>query len=322
MDAIVVTELRKRYGEVQALDGVGFAVREGEVFGLLGPNGAGKSTTVRVLATLTKPDGGSAVVAGNDVVRDPNAVRRSIGYVPQSSGVDRDATGRENLMLQGRIQRLRGGALERRVDELLDLVGLSDAADRLARTYSGGMKRRLDIALGLVHRPSVLFLDEPTTGLDPEARTAMWEELGTLAHRESLTILLTTHYLEEADQLADRLAIVSRGKIVVEGTPEELKRGLRGEAVSVRLADSDRVRAEAVVDLLEGVHETTVDGEVLRMRVDSGARAIPSILSALESNGISVEAVASHRPSLDDVYLHYTGYDFAEDDRAANGKGA
>ena len=320
MDSIVVTELRKRYGEVQALDGVGFAVHEGEVFGLLGPNGAGKSTTVRVLATLTKPDSGSAVVAGNDVVRDPNAVRRSIGYVPQSSGVDRDATGRENLMLQGRIQRLRGGALRRRVDELLELVGLSDAADRLARTYSGGMKRRLDIALGLVHRPSVLFLDEPTTGLDPEARTAMWEELGTLAHRESLTILLTTHYLEEADQLADRLAIVSRGKIVVEGTPDELKRGLRGEAVSVRLADSDRVRAEAVVDLLEGVHETTVDGETLRMRVDSGARAIPSILSALESNGISVESVASHRPSLDDVYLHYTGFEFAEDDRAANGK--
>ncbi len=319
MDAIVVTELRKRYGEVQALDGVGFAVREGEVFGLLGPNGAGKSTTVRVLATLTKPDSGSAVVAGNDVVRDPNAVRRSIGYVPQSSGVDRDATGRENLVLQGRIQRLRGDALKRRVDELLELVGLSDAADRLARTYSGGMKRRLDIALGLVHRPSVLFLDEPTTGLDPEARTAMWEELGTLASRESLTILLTTHYLEEADQLADRLAIVSRGKIVVEGTPEELKRGLRGEAVSVRLADSDRIRAEAVVDLVEGVHETTVDGEVLRMRVDSGARAIPSILSALESNGISVESVASHRPSLDDVYLHYTGYEFAEDDRAADG---
>jgi len=319
VDSIVVTELRKRYGDVQALDGVGFVVREGEVFGLLGPNGAGKSTTVRVLATLTKPDSGSAIVAGNDVVHDPTAVRRSIGYVPQSSGIDRDATGRENLMLQGHIQRLGGDDLKRRVDELFELVGLADAADRLARTYSGGMKRRLDIALGLVHRPSVLFLDEPTTGLDPEARTAMWEELGTLAHRESLTILLTTHYLEEADQLADRLAIVSRGKIVVEGTPEELKRGLRGEAVSVRLADGDRVRAEAVVDLLAGVHETIAEGEVLRMRVDSGARAIPTILSALESNGISVEAVASHRPSLDDVYLHYTGYEFAEDDRAADG---
>ena len=320
MDAIVVSELIKHYGDVKALDGVSFAVREGEVFGLLGPNGAGKSTTVRVLTTLTKPDSGVATVAGHDVVGDPNAVRRSIGYVPQTSGLDRDATGRENLMLQGRIQRLGGSALKRRADELLELVGLSDAADRLARTYSGGMKRRLDIALGLVHRPSVLFLDEPTTGLDPEARVMMWEELGTLARRESLTILLTTHYLEEADQLADRLAIVSRGRVVVEGTPDELKRGLRGEAVSVRLDDGDRIRAEAVVDLLDGVHETTAEGNVLRMRVDSGARAIPTILSALESNGISVEAVASHRPSLDDVYLHYTGFEFAADDQASNGK--
>jgi ABC-2 type transport system ATP-binding protein len=317
VDAIVVTELRKRYGEVQALDGVTFAVREGEVFGLLGPNGAGKSTTVRVLATLTKLDAGIATVAGHEVVRDPNAVRRSIGYVPQSSGLDQEATGRENLMLQGRIQRLRGSDLKRRVDELLELVGLTEAADRIARGYSGGMKRRLDIALGLVHRPSVLLLDEPTTGLDPEARAMMWDELATLAGRESLTILLTTHYLEEADQLADRIAIVSRGRVVVEGTPDELKSGLRGEAVLVRLADGHHSRAQAVLDLLAGVHETTVDGELLRMRVDSGARAIPSILSTLESNGISVESVSSHRPSLDDVYLHYTGYDFAEEDRAA-----
>jgi ABC-2 type transport system ATP-binding protein len=317
VDAIVVSDLRKRYGEVQALDGVSFAVREGEVFGLLGPNGAGKSTSVRVCTTLTKPDSGTAVVAGNDAVRDANAVRRAIGYVPQNSGLDPDGTGRENLMLQGRIQRLHGADLKRRVDELLTLVGLSDAADRLARGYSGGMKRRLDIALGLVHRPSVLFLDEPTTGLDPEARALMWDELSRLASSESLTILLTTHYLEEADELADRIAIVSRGKVVVEGTPDELKAGLRGEAVSVRLADGHRERAESVLGVLEDVHETTVDGELLRMRVDSGARAIPSILSVLESNGIAVESVSSHRPSLDDVYLHYTGFDFGEDDRAA-----
>jgi ABC-2 type transport system ATP-binding protein len=183
--------------------------------------------------------------------------------------------------------------------------------------YSGGMKCRLDIALGLVHSPQVLFLDEPTTGLDPEARVAMWEELGALASRETLTILLTTHYLEEADQLADRLAIVSRGKIVVEGTPEELKRKLRGEAVSVELAASTDCDPVAAVLGLAGVHEAQLEGRHLRTRVESGARAIPGILSALEGAGIGVESVTSHRPSLDDVYLHYTGREFASDEEAA-----
>src|SRR3954451_2481392 len=238
MDAIVVNDLRKRYGEVQALDGVSFAVSEGEVFGLLGPNGAGKSTTVRVLVTLTQPDEGSASVAGHDVRRQQNAVRRAIGYVPQDSGVDQFGTGRENLMLQGRVQGMGGKDLRARTDELLKLVGIADAADRIVKTYSGGMRRRLDIALGLVHRPRVLFLDEPTTGLDPEARVAMWDEVSRLAEAEALTILLTTHYLEEADQLADRLAIVSRGRIVVEGTPASLKANLRGDAVHIELEHS------------------------------------------------------------------------------------
>jgi ABC-2 type transport system ATP-binding protein len=314
VDAIRVDQLRKSYGDVQALDGVSFAVRAGEVFGLLGPNGAGKSTTVKVLATLTKPDSGRAEVAGRDVVQEPNAVRRAIGYVPQSSGVDRDATGRENLMLQGRVQGMNGPALEKRVAELLELLGLAEAADRVVRGYSGGMKRRLDVGLGLVHRPQVLFLDEPTTGLDPEARASMWDELERLAEGESLTILLTTHYMEEADELADRLAIVSRGRVVVEGTPEELKQSLRGEAVEVELADGQATEAEAVVAALEGVLEASVDGRRLRSRVASGARAIPSILSALESEGIGVEAVTTHRPSLDDVYLHYTGREFAAED--------
>ncbi len=245
MDAIVTEDLHKRYKTVQALDGVSFSVREGEVFGLLGPNGAGKSTSVRVLTTLTKPDSGRALVAGEDVVRHPNRVRRMIGYVAQDSGVDWEATGRENLLLQGRIHAMAGAALHRRVDELLGLLGLVDAADRVARGYSGGMKRRLDIALGLVHKPRVLFLDEPTTGLDPEARAAMWVEVERLAVQENLTILLTTHYLEEADRLAERVAIVSRGKIVVEGTPEELKAGLHGESVTVELDDTDTRAHEA-----------------------------------------------------------------------------
>jgi ABC-2 type transport system ATP-binding protein len=237
VDAIVVDGLRKRYGEVQALDGVTFAVHEGEIFGLLGPNGAGKSTTVRVLVTLTDSDEGTAAVAGHDVVSEPGAVRRAIGYVPQESGIDRRATGRENLTLQGRVYGMKGTDLRRRIDELLDVVGIADAADRTVDGYSGGMRRRLDIALGLVHRPRVLFLDEPTTGLDPEARVAMWEEVGRLAAQESLTILLTTHYLEEADELADRLAIVSRGRIVADGSPNELKARLSGDAVHVELAD-------------------------------------------------------------------------------------
>jgi ABC-2 type transport system ATP-binding protein len=316
VEAIAAEALRKRYEEVQALDGVSLSVQEGEVFGLLGPNGAGKSTTVKVLTTLTKPDEGRAEVAGFDVVHEPNKVRRSIGYVPQSSGVDRDATGRENLLLQGRVQGLGGARLHRRVDELLGQLGLADAADRVVRGYSGGMKRRLDVALGLVHSPRVLFLDEPTTGLDPEARAAMWQELEELARREALTILLTTHYMEEADQLANRLAIMSRGRIVVEGTPEELKQSLRGDSVTVEVSDGRVDDAQQVIATVPGVHEVTLDGTQLRSRVASGARAIPTILSALESQGIGVEAVTTSRPSLDDVYLHYTGRDFRAEDEA------
>jgi len=316
VDAIVAEDLRKRYKDVQALDGVSFAVREGEVFGLLGPNGAGKSTTVRTLTTLTQADSGRAFVAGEDVMRHPNRVRRAIGYVAQDSGVDWEATARENLLLQGRIHGMAGAALHRRVDELLELVGLRDAADRVARGYSGGMKRRLDVAIGLVHRPRVLFLDEPTTGLDPEARAAMWVEVERLAEQESLTILLTTHYLEEADRLAERVAIVSRGKVVVEGTPDDLKAGLAGELVTVELGDVDGRLDEAVqlVHDVEGAGEVAADGRVVRARVPNGAQAIPAILGRLDSVGIPVASVTTSRPSLDDVYLHYTGRDFASED--------
>jgi ABC-2 type transport system ATP-binding protein len=315
VDAIVVEGLQKRYKQVRALDGVSFAVHEGEVFGLLGPNGAGKSTTVRVLATLTKPDAGRAEVGGHDVRREAGAVRRAIGYVPQDSGVDQYGTGRENLMLQGRVQGMGGRDLRDRVDYLLDFVGIAGAADRIVKTYSGGMRRRLDIALGLVHRPKVLFLDEPTTGLDPEARVAMWREVGRLARQESLTILLTTHYLEEADELADRLAIVSRGQVVVEGTPEELKATLQGDAVHLELANGRIDDARRVLEALGARPEQSGEGRTLVSRVENGNRALPGILSALEQEGIGVASVSVSRPSLDDVYLHYTGRDFAAEDR-------
>jgi ABC-2 type transport system ATP-binding protein len=315
MDAIVVDGIRKRYGDVQALDGVSFRVQDGEIFGLLGPNGAGKSTTVRVLVTLTRADEGLASVAGHDVAREPNRVRQTIGYVPQDSGVDRFSTGRETLTLQGRVQGLSGKALRSRVDELLALVGIADAADRVVDGYSGGMRRRLDIALGLVHRPRVLFLDEPTTGLDPEARVAMWAEVSRLAKAESLTILLTTHYLEEADELTDRLAIVSQGKVVVEGTSAELKAGLRGDAVQVEIEDGRVEDAKGVLANVGAATETVLEQRTLVARVPDGGRALPGILTALDAAGIGVASVSVSRPSLDDVYLHYTGRDFTSEDR-------
>jgi len=317
MEAIAVDGLRKRYGDVQALDGVSFAVSEGEVFGLLGPNGAGKSTTVRVLVTLTAADEGSASVGGHDVRRDPAAVRRTIGYVPQDSGVDQLGTGRENLMLQGRVQGMDGRELRARSDELLELVGIADAADRIVRTYSGGMRRRLDIALGLVHRPRVLFLDEPTTGLDPEARVAMWAEVSRLAAAESLTILLTTHYLEEADELANRLAIVSQGKVVVMGTPAELKHGLAGDALHVELENGAVDQAQEVLARVGARPEQVLEGRVVVARVENGGRALPAVLAALDDAGVAVASVSVSRPSLDDVYLHFTGRDFGAEDRAA-----
>jgi ABC-2 type transport system ATP-binding protein len=316
MDAIVVEGLRKAYGSgVQALDGVTFSVHAGEIFGLLGPNGAGKSTTVRVLATLTSPDEGSASVAGYDVVRQANAVRRTIGYVSQESGVDRNATARENLTLQGRIQGLGGRALRVRVDELIELVGIADAADRIVRGYSGGMKRRLDIALGLIHRPTVLYLDEPTTGLDPEVRASMWDEVRRLAGQEQLTILLTTHYLAEADDLAQRVAIVSRGKVVAEGTPEALKRDLQGDAVQLELEDGKVAEAQRVLERVGAREQTLLEPRTLVARVENGGRALPGILAALDAEGVGVAAVSVSRPTLDDVYLHFTGRSFESEDR-------
>jgi ABC-2 type transport system ATP-binding protein len=305
--------LKKDYGQVRALDGIGFEVAPGTIFGLLGPNGAGKSTTVKVLTTLARPDAGEATVAGYDVLRDPRQVRRSIGVVAQRSGVDRDLTGRENLKLQGHLQGMRGRELDARVDQLLEDFGLAEAARRVARTYSGGMQRRLDIAMGLVHRPRVLFLDEPTTGLDPEVRAVMWQEISRLNTDEGLTILLTTHYMEEADQLASRVAIVDRGRIVAEGSPAELKAGLKGDAVHVELEGANvNGNVQAALEGVSGLREVVVEGRSLHARADDGARAVPSVLTALDAHSVPVASVTVGRPSLDDVYLRYAGRSFAE----------
>jgi ABC-2 type transport system ATP-binding protein len=319
VEAIDAQGLVKTYGDVRALDGLGFVVEAGTVFGLLGPNGAGKSTTMKILTTLSRPDEGEARVAGHDVLREPDRVRRTIGVVAQKSGVDREATGRENLALEGQIYGLGGRELKRRVSELLERFGLADAADRPGRTYSGGMQRRLDIAMGLVHRPQVLFLDEPTTGLDPEVRAAMWQEIGRLSKDEGVTILLTTHYLEEADELAARLAIVERGRLVAEGTPDELKSELRGDALHLELGEPEaNGRVHAALGPLGDVRDVVVDGRTLHARADNGARAIPAVLQALESEGIQVDSATVARPSLDDVYLRYAGRAFGEAHQEVN----
>jgi ABC-2 type transport system ATP-binding protein len=311
--AIEAEGLVKIYGEVRALDGLSFSVPAGTIFGLLGPNGAGKSTAVKILTTLAAANEGTARVAGHDVRRDAASVRREIGVVGQKHGVDPALTGRENLRLQGRVFGMHGGELERRVQELLDQLGLAEAGDRITRGYSGGMQRRLDIAMALVHRPRVLFMDEPTTGLDPEVRVAMWHEIERLSMDEGLTILLTTHYLEEADLLAANLAIVDRGKVVVEGTPEELKGQLQGDAIHVELAH-EVLGLEDKLGALDGVREMLVDGRMLNARAANGARAVPVVLSALEAQDIDVVSVTVARPSLDDVYLRYTGRAFARAD--------
>ncbi len=319
--AIEADGLVKSYGkDIQALRGLTFRVQTGTIFGLLGPNGAGKTTAVKILTTLTQADEGGAKVAGIDVAAQPDLVRRTIGVVSQGSGVDIQATGRENLRLQGHLYGMRGEELARRVSQLLERFGLVEAADRIGRGYSGGMQRRLDIAMALVHDPQVLFLDEPTTGLDPEVRADMWREISRLATEHHKTVLLTTHYLEEADQLASRLAIVDRGQVVAEGTPESLKRELRGDAVHVELDPASEVNGnlDDAVGRLDGVRDITVEGRQLRARADDGGRAVPALLQALEANGIAVASVRVARPSLDDVYLRYTGrtFDAAEAEAA------
>jgi len=319
--AIAAYELVKTYpGGITALDGLTVEVRAGEVFGLLGPNGAGKSTAIKILTTLAKPDSGRAVINGHDVLRHPDRVRRGIGVLAQRSGADPLTTGRDNLMLQGRLYGISGTRLEQRVAELLDRFGLAEAADRAVRTYSGGMQRRLDVALGLIHRPHVLFLDEPTTGLDPETRAELWAEIGRLAH-DGLTILLTTHYLEEADRLADRIALVDRGTVVASGTPDQLKDQLRGDAVHVELrsalTDATEPAVHAVIAALAGIREISVDGRRVSARADDGAAAVPAVLAALDRAGVPVVAVTVARPSLDDVYLRHVGRRFAEADADA-----
>lgn len=306
-NAIETRALVKSFGRTRALDGIDLAVGEGSVYGLLGPNGAGKTTTIRVLATLLKPDAGRATVAGFDVVREPDAVRRKVGLTGQYASVDEDLTGIENFILVGRLLGLSWRAARRRGEELLDAFGLSEAAGRQVRTYSGGMRRRIDIGASLITVPAILFLDEPTTGLDPRGRNQVWELVRSIA-AEGTTVLLTTQYLDEADRLAKRLAVIDHGRVIAEGTSRELKASVGANAVHVRLADAstgEAARAAITRVLGNGVIPGS-DVQVIAARLASAAQAA-DVLTALTQADIEVAEFSVGTPSLDEVFFALTG---------------
>lgn len=297
---------KRRQKTVEAVKGISLTVMSGEIFGFLGPNGAGKTTSLRMLTTLMPIDKGEARISNHDVKREPAEVRKLIGYVGQHGGADLEATGRENLVLSGRLYGMTRKEAQDQSELLMDLLDLRDIIDRLAKTYSGGQRRRLEIALGILHKPDVLFLDEPTTGLDPQNRANLWTHIRKLKS-EGMTIFLTTHYLEEADALCDRLCIMDQGAIVAEGTPTELKQKISGDVVSIRVKARQPEDIACLFDTEEGVLEVHAEGEKVNLYVRDGAAAIPKICNTLKSNGIEPESVSLSQPSLDDVFLKQTG---------------
>jgi ABC-2 type transport system ATP-binding protein len=314
---IETTDLRRTFkargGDVEAVAGVDLRVSAGEIFGFLGPNGAGKTTTLRMLATLITPTAGEATVAGADLRREPQLVRQRIGYVPQGGSTDPAETGRGELVLQGRLYGMSKTDATKRADEVLGALDLEAAADRGTGTYSGGMRRRLDVGLGIVHRPQALFLDEPTTGLDPQARARMWEEIAKLRDLGT-TVFLTTHYLEEADALCDRLAIIDHGRIVAEGTSDQLKQKVAGDVVTIGV-DGTAAAVLGLVEAMPFVREASHDAEsgLVRVYVDRGETALPHLLRSLDAAGFAPTSIALNKPSLDDVFLRQTGRSLREE---------
>ena len=308
---------KARKAAVEAVRGVDLTVGTGEIFGFLGPNGAGKTTTLRMLATLLNPTAGEATIAGADLRREPQQVRERIGYVPQGGSTDPAETGRGELVIQGRLYGMSKAAAEARATEVLRTLDLEAAADRYTGTYSGGMRRRLDVGLGIVHQPAVLFLDEPTTGLDPQARARMWDEIRGLRERGT-TVFLTTHYLEEADALCDRLAIIDHGRIVTEGTSDELKRQVAGDVLTLGV-EAPREQVIALVGSLPFVREVGEEetDDLVRLYVDHGEAALPQLLRILDGAGLSTTSIALNKPSLDDVFLRQTGRSLRDEAAAA-----
>jgi ABC-2 type transport system ATP-binding protein len=307
---------KTRRGEVEAVRGVDLEVKAGEIVGFLGPNGAGKTTTLRMLTTLLEPTAGTATVAGADLRREPVEVRRRIGYVGQGGGTDGACTVAEELITQAELYRIGGAEARERSRKLLAQLELAGLEERFIKTLSGGQKRRLDIALGLVHAPALVFLDEPTTGLDPQSRANMWSHVRRLRDDLDTTVFLTTHYLEEADALCDRILIIDSGRIVAEGTPEELKSRISGDLVTIEV-DDDPAAARAALEVLEGVRETSTSGRVLRVVVDSGGQVLLGIMRAMDAASVPIASIQLARPTLDDVFLTLTGRSLRDDSPAA-----
>ena len=318
MAGIIKAEnLTKIYaGQLKAVDSISFDVEEGEIYGFLGPNGAGKTTTILVLITLLKPTGGKATLCGYDVTKEPAKVRSCIGYVSQDTAVDENLTGRENLLLQGRFYHLPKDALKSRMDEVLEMVDLKDRADDLVSTYSGGMRKRLDIAEGLIHRPKILFVDEPTLGLDIPTRHKIWEYIQRLRKESNVTVFLTTHYMDEADALCDRISIIDYGKIKVIGKPNELKNQIGGDIITLKFSEQNGRTEEAIAKIkaLPFVESITPVASSYTIVVKNGETAVPKIFEATNSAEAKIEAISLKRPTLDDVFLAYTGRALREEE--------
>ena len=325
INAVLIENLQKRYGSVEAVKDISFQVKPGEIFGLLGPNGAGKTTTIRCLCTLTTPDAGKVEISGISVIDQPRAARRRLGYVAQEVALDKVLTGRELLQLQAALYHLPGSAAKKRIEEVISLLGLEEYADKKTGTYSGGMRRRIDLAAGLLHQPDVLVLDEPTVGLDIESRVVVWDLLRKL-REAGTTVLITSHYLEEVDALADRVAIIDRGVVIAEGTPSQLKDQVGGDRITLRIREFSPIEeAEKAKDMLQAlpfVQEVIINsaqGNSLNLVVNPQSDALMTIQQSLKDSGLPTFGIAQARPSLDDVYLAATGRTLMDAELAAAG---
>ncbi|MEM2146318.1 MAG: ATP-binding cassette domain-containing protein [Candidatus Jordarchaeaceae archaeon] len=311
MYIIETYNLAKKFGDIVAVNGINLKIKEGEIYGLLGPNGAGKTTTLSILSCMLLPTSGEAYVNGYNVVKQPDQVRKSIGIVFQDPALDDQLTGRENMEIHAMLYNVPKKLAKQRIDEALALVELTDRANSLVKTYSGGMRRRLEIARGLIHRPKVLFLDEPTIGLDPQTRTRIWEYISALTKREKITVILTTHYMDEADRLCDRVAIIDFGKIKAEGTPEELKKQLGGDVITVKTKATDKL-AKMVSELgfVKSVNKTM---DAVKISLENGEEHITDVACAARDHGIPIESLTLHEPTLNDVFLYHTGREIREE---------